>query len=82
MGVPILVAVGVVELLVSPIFVIASCKLYSDYLKERGESIVLSDLPGRGVSAFVLFIVLCCILFTIFLFKEEIGLMAILRVAG
>jgi hypothetical protein len=82
MGVPILVAVGVIELLVRPIFVIASCRLYSDYLKEKGESIVFSYLPGKGVSAFVLFIVLCCILFTIFLFKEEIGLMGILRVAG
>jgi len=82
MGVPILIAAGVVELFLRPIFVIASCKLYSDYLKERGESIDFAYLPGRGVSAFVAFLVLCGILFTIFLYKEEIGLMSILRVSG
>jgi len=82
MGVPILVAVGIIELLVRPVFVIASCELYSDYLKERGESIGFSYLPGRGVRAFAVFIILSCILFTIFLYKEEIGLMNILRVAG
>ncbi len=82
MGVPILIAVGVIELFVRPLFVIASCKLYSDYLKERGESTALSNLPGKGVSAFVVFVVLCGIILTVFLYREKIGLMSILRVSG
>jgi hypothetical protein len=82
MGVPILSAAGVIELFVRPIFVIASCKLYSDYLKERGEATVFTHLPGKGVSAFITFLVLCCILFTIFVYREELGLMSILRVSG
>ena len=82
MGVPILIAVGVISLFVRPVFVISSCKLYSDYLKEIGKSTEFGCLPGKGVSAFVAFLVLCCILFTIFIYREELGLMSILRVAG
>lgn len=78
MGVPILVAVGVINLFVRPIYVIASCQLYSDFLKENGRSVEFGNLPGRGMSTFAAFLVLCAILFVIFLYREEMGLMALL----
>jgi len=82
MGVPILMAVGVIKLFIRPIFVIASCKLYSDYLIENGKTIEFRDLPSKGESTFVAFLVLCVFLFAIFLYKEKLGLMNILRVAS
>ncbi len=81
MGVPILVSVAVINLLVRPIYVIASCKLYSDYLKEQGRRVELGRLPGNGTSAFVAFLVAVAIAGFIYMVREEIGLMDILRVA-
>lgn len=78
MGVPILVAVGVISLFVRPVFVIASCQLYSDFLKENGRSVDMDGLPGRGTSTFVAFLVLCAIALAVFLYRDEIGLMRVL----
>lgn len=78
-GVPILLAVGIINLFFRPIYVIASCQLYSDFLKEKGRSVEFGNLPGRGTSAFAAFLVLCALLFVIFLYREEIGLMELLR---
>ncbi len=69
MGVPILVTVGVLNLFVRPIYVIASCQLYSDFLKEKGRSVELGNLPGKGMSTFAAFLVLCAMLFVIFLYR-------------
>lgn len=80
MGIPLLVAVGAVKLFVRPIFVIASFKLYSDYLKERNKEVIFDRLPGRAASSFVVFLVLCLVTFVVYLFREEVGLMRILRV--
>lgn len=78
MGVPILVAVGVINILVRPIYVIASCQMYSDFLKESGRSVEFANLPGRGMSTFAAFLVLCIMVLVTFLYREEIGLMALL----
>ena len=79
MGVPIIIAVGVIKLFVRPIFVLASCQLYSDYIKEQGEQVEFKDLPGKGVSTFVAFLVLCIIMSFVFMYRQEIGLMNILN---
>lgn len=81
MGIPLLVAVGVVSLFIRPIFVIASCKLYSDYLKDIKRPVHFADLPGSAAGVFVAFLVLCTLLAAIYLYREQIGLMVILRVA-
>ena len=80
MGVPILISVGVVKLFIRPIYVISSCKLYSDFLVENNQKVELGKLPGKGESAFVAFFVLCGLLLVVFLYKEELGIMNILRV--
>lgn len=82
MGAPLLIAVGIIKLFIRPIYVIASCKLYSDYLLEQGKPVEFKNLPSRGQSAFVAFLVLCVILIVIFLYREQLGLMDILRVAN
>lgn len=82
MGVPILTAVGVIKLFVRPLFVIASCQLYSDYLDERGEIVRVEGLPGRWVSTFVAFLLFCLLVAVVFLYREELGLSRILSVVG
>lgn len=82
MGIPILIAVGVIKLFVRPIYVIASCELYAEYLHEKGESVSFGVLPSQGTSAFVAFLVLCVFAVTVFLYRNELGLMSVLRVGG
>jgi len=80
MGVPILISVGVIQLFVRPIYVLASCHLYSEYLQEQDVTLELKGSPGPVVSTFVAFLVLGLLLAVVYVYREEIGLMAILRV--
>ena len=79
---PILIAVGIIKLFIRPIYVIASCELYSDMLKEEGEPVVFENLPGRGMSAFVAFIVLAIIIAAVIVFRQQLGLMDVLSAGG
>lgn len=81
MGVPILLSVGVIKLFVRPIYVISSCKLYSDYLIQSKVNFELADMPSRGKSAFITFLITCVIFAVIFLYREPLGLMHILSVS-
>ena len=58
MGIPILVATGIINLFLRPIYVISCCKLYSDYLKEKQHTFTINHLPGKGICSFVAFLVL------------------------
>lgn len=77
-AVPILIAVGVIKLFIRPIYVITACKYYSDLLTDEGRTIVFDDLPGKGVSTFVAFLVLAIIAGFVLLFRQQIGLMDVL----
>ena len=81
-AVPILIAVGIIKLFLRPIYVIASCKYYSDLLIEQGKPVVFENLPGRGASAFVTFAVLAIIVGFVIVFRQQLGLMDVLTVAG
>ena len=78
-GVPILIAVGVIKLLVRPVYVIASCQLYSEFLKQKGRiPVQLEGGRGWGASAFAAFVALCVVVLLIALYRDEIGLTWIL----
>lgn len=79
-AVPILISVGIIKLFIRPIYVIASCKYYSDLLIDEGRPIVFEDLPGKGVSAFVAFAVLAIIVGFVFVFRQQLGVMDVLAV--
>lgn len=61
---------------------IASCKYCSDLLIDQGKLVEFDDLPGRGVSAFVAFVVLAIILGFVFVFRQQLGLMDVLTAGG
>ncbi len=77
-GVPIVVAAGIIQLFLRPIYVISSCDIYCDYLEERGEPMFLPPAPGRVFSALVAFLVLGFIVGVVFLYRKELGIMDML----
>ena len=75
---PILVAVSIVMLLLRPIYVIAICDLYSDHLEAQGKKAAIPEGVSRGTSALVAFAMLCIIVMAVFLFRDEMGISAML----
>lgn len=81
-GVPIVVATGVVVLFLRPIYIISACDIYADYVRERGENLVLPP-PPRGVVggdtfAFLFAAILAFIILAVFKFRHELGIMEML----
>jgi hypothetical protein len=74
LAVPIIVAVGVVMLFLRPIFVISACDIYSDFIKEKGETVILQKPPSKGMSALVIFLMVFLIVMIIFLYRQELGI--------
>ena len=79
-GIPILTAVAVIQLVVRPVFVIGTCHLYSEYVKEADLHLAMPTPPSKGLRTLVAFLVLAVVVAAVFVFREEIGLMSILRV--
>jgi len=73
-AIPILVAVGIVQLFLRPIYIISACDIYSDYLTEKQEKVMLPTPPSKGISALVAFLVLVVVLIAVFLFRDELGI--------
>ncbi len=80
-GLPITVAAGMVLLLLRPIYVLSSCDIYADYVKEREENLVLPDPPGGAPagSALIVFIVIAVAAALVIKFLWDSG---ILRALG
>jgi hypothetical protein len=78
MAVPILIAVAIVVLFLMPIFVLALCDLYSDYLNEKGVEIELPENPAKSISAIVAFACLGLILAVIYIYRGELGVVDML----
>lgn len=73
-AVPILVATAVIMLLLRPIYVLALCELYSEYVEREDIPIDLPDNPSKGTSALVAFGCLCLIIGVAYLFRQELGI--------
>jgi len=79
-GVPLLVAVALIELFLRPAYIIGSCELYAQYLTENNKTIMLPQPPSKSISAFVFFVILCVLVMVVFLFREPLGINAALSV--
>lgn len=81
-GVPIVVAAGMVLLFLRPIYIISACDIYADYVREKGENLVLPPPPrgavGGDTFAFLFFAILAFIVLAVFRFRHELGLMELL----
>lgn len=79
-GIPILVAVGFIELFLRPAYIIGSCELYAQYLAENNKTIMLPHPPSRGISALVFFVILCLLIGAVVMFRDSLGITAALSV--
>lgn len=77
-GVPLVVAVGVVLLVIRPVYLLSACDLYSKFLEWRGEEVELAPAPGKGISALVAVAVLALVLAVVFVYRDELGISALL----
>ncbi len=73
-GVPMVVAVGVIMLVLRPIYLLSSCDLYSDHLKREGQTVVLSPPPPKGASALIAVSVLALLVLVVFLYRDALGI--------
>jgi hypothetical protein len=77
-GVPICIAVGVIQIFLRPIYMIAACHIYSDYLNENKKKIILPVPPSKGMSALVAFCALLFIVAIVFLYRDQLGITELL----
>ena len=77
-AVPILIAVAIVMLVLRPIYVLAICDLYSDYLNEKGVEVELQENPAKSTSVIVVFCCLCLIIAVIYMYRTELGVVDML----
>lgn len=73
-GVPLVVAVGVVMLVLRPIYLLSSCDLYSDHLKRNGEQVTLAPSPPKGASALIGVLILALTVLVVFLYRDALGI--------
>jgi len=74
-GVPLMIALAFVMLILRPIYVITLCDLYSDHLEASGTPPILPQSPSKGTSALVTFGCLALIITTVYIFRQELGIM-------
>jgi hypothetical protein len=79
-GVPLLVAVALIELLLRPAYIVASCELYAQYLTQNNKKIMLPQPPAKSISAFVFFVALCVLIAVVFIYRGPLGINAALSV--
>lgn len=77
-AVPILIAIAIIMLVLRPIFVLALCDLYSDYLNEKGVEIDLPENPAKSTSAIIAFGCLCIIMAVVYMYRVELGVVDML----
>ena len=80
MAVPIVIALSVVMLLLRPIYVLAMCDLYSDYLESKEVSPSLPSDVSKGRSALLVFGLTVVALGVVHLFRDELGITTLLAI--
>lgn len=73
-GVPILIAVGFILLFLKPIYTISSADIYSDYLQETNQPLLLPQPPSKLTSIIVAILVLIGIIAAVFFFRDQLGI--------
>lgn len=73
-AVPILVAAAIVMLILRPIYVIALCDIYSDYLDEKNIEVDLPEEPTKSTSTFVVFGLTCFIVAVVYIYRGALGI--------
>ena len=73
-GVPMFAIIGVIELLVRPVYVIAACQMYSEFRKETRKPIKFGKPSDRGLNVLAAFLAACVILSLVAVYRDQVGL--------
>ncbi len=73
-AIPIMVSMAFVMLLLRPIYILALCDLYSDYLEREEIPVELPENPSNSASALVAFGCLVLMVVVAYLFRQELGI--------
>lgn len=73
-AIPVIISVGIVMLLLRPIYVLALCDLYSDHIQNKGLEIDLPENPPRAISALVAFGIMCILIVIVYVYRIELGI--------
>ncbi len=77
-GIPMLFSVAIIQLFIRPAYILAISDIYGLYIYGKGEEIFDQNPPSAAISAIVSFLVLCLIMFTVYLYRFELGIMDML----
>ena len=77
-GVPLLIAVAVIQIFLRPPYLLAISDIYSQYMTNKGEHVLESEPPAAATSAIVAFGIVCLGMLIVFLFREQLGIMDML----
>ncbi len=73
-GVPMFATIGVIELLVRPVYVIAACQMYSEFRKETRTPFKFAKSSDSGLDVLAAFLAACVILSLVAMYRDQIGL--------
>lgn len=77
-GAPAIFCLTFIMLVFRPIYIISACRIYAFYAKEKNIEIKLPQTSSSAISALVAFLVLAVIMAVVFLYRDELGLSALL----
>ena len=73
-GIPILIPIAIIMLFLRPIYIISACDIYSDFITEKKEKLILPKTPSTSINSLIIFVILCVIILSIFIFRHKLGL--------
>lgn len=78
-GAPMLLALFIVVVLLRPLYIISATRIYLDYAANKNLSRCLPEPSSKGLSAFVGFVVLCILIAVVMLYRDALGITALLQ---
>ena len=77
-GIPMLFSVAIIYLFIRPAYILAISDVYGRYISGKGEEILDQNPPPAAISAIIAFVVLCLVIFAVYLYRYEWGIMDML----
>lgn len=62
-----------IQVFFRPIYILSACRIYSNYIREHDIKVELPTV-SKFYSSVVLFLVLCLIVGTVFMYRDELGI--------
>jgi hypothetical protein len=77
-GIPVLFSVAIIQLFIRPAYILAITDVYGRYISSKGEEILDQNPTPAAISAIIAFLILCLMMFAVYLYRYEWGIMDML----